>query len=136
MSEIEKITLLPENDSHMKLVKEWNNQEIYLRGCMVKARIAKYNIESSDDSRKGKGFVPELERVVQEAYSLENPKEKERMFDLLRWRWLEDAELGYLFKLENLCIYKFRLLINDKWSSRIPEVGRKNIEQLLASKAL
>ena len=54
-----------------------------------------------------------------------DPAEREKLIDRIRWRRLDDLEVGHEFDFEQLCIYRMRLSILDKYRSRNADAGRE-----------
>lgn len=77
------------------------------------------------------GCFCEIDSGIQEAFALKNPLEREKYFDRMRWRALEDIEAGHHFDFDKLCVYKLKLLLLEKWNQRQRPEGVKNLELVL-----
>lgn len=72
-------------------------------------------------------YMHQLSRIVQE----DDPVEKERMIDALRWTWLEDTTFFTTFGIENVFSYLVRLGIKARWAGLDVEQGRKRFEEII-----
>jgi hypothetical protein len=110
--------------------ERWRQWEVCLRN-----RIAAHRAPQGKDVhsylQEEKGCFGEIDTGVQEAFALKNPLERERYFDRMRWRALEDFESGHHFDFDKLCIYKLKLLLLEKWGERQKEQGEKNLDVML-----
>ena len=57
--------------------------------------------------------------------------QRERKFDMLRWRWLEDNTFFNYFTVERLFSYMVRLGMVERWSSLDREKGQQLFRQLI-----
>ncbi|MFA6714814.1 MAG: DUF2764 family protein [Victivallales bacterium] len=110
--------------------ERWRQWEVCLRN-----RIAGHRASQGRDVhnylQEEKGCFCEIDTGVQEAFALKNPLEREKYFDRMRWRALEDFEAGHHFDFDKLCIYKLKLLLLEKWRERQVEQGTKNLDVML-----
>ncbi len=106
-----------------------------LRSRLARQRAGKLGRTElpSEDSAASDAYFVEFERLVQEVYAAPNPLERERLLDAARWRKLEDLELGHIFDFDNLCIYKLRLMLREKWSARQVQKGSANLDRAVDS---
>lgn len=113
------------------MAERWRQWEICLRN-----RIAVHRAPQGKDAhaymQDEHGSFGEIEFGIQEAFALKNPLEREKYFDRMRWRALDDFEAGHHFDFDKLCIYKLKLMLLEKWNERQVEQGVKNLDAMLA----
>ena len=94
----------------------FNEFEEFLTGRIAKVRAEKLGIPFVN--KESDAFFAEAEKAVQFASIESNPIEREKMLDLLRWRFLEEMETGHMFDFDGLCIYKLKLSLLEKYRYR------------------
>lgn len=109
---------------------KWNQWETSLRNRIAKHRASSLNKDADHYTQPEKDVFSEIERIVQEAYSV-NPLEREKIFDKNRWQQLDNLEAGHEFDFDKLCIYKIKLMLNEKWKHRKTEQGVENLNTIL-----
>lgn len=72
-------------------------------------------------------YMPQLAQIAQQ----EDPVEKERMIDALRWTWLEDTTFFTTFSIENVFSYLVRLGIKARWAKLDVEQGKQRFEEII-----
>lgn len=107
----------------------FNEFEEFLTGRIAKVRAEKLGIPFVN--KESDAFFAEAEKAVQFASIESNPIEREKMLDLLRWRFLEEMETGHMFDFDGLCIYKLKLSLLEKYRYRKAELGKDNFNLAL-----
>jgi hypothetical protein len=130
---LEKLSLIPEIDQTFpagSAADRWKQWEICLRN-----RIAVHRAPQGKDVhgylRDESGCFCEIDSGIQEAFAIKNPLDREKYFDRMRWRALDDFESGHHFDFDRLCVYKLKLMLLEKWSNRQVPEGVKNLESML-----
>ena len=130
---LNKLILVPEAEQAYpanSAAERWRQWEICLRN-----RIALHRAPQGKDIRDSlqdeAACFCEIDTGIQEAFALKNPLEREKYFDQMRWRVLDDFESGHHFDFDRLCIYKLKLLLLEKWNKRQVEQGVKNLDVML-----
>lgn len=72
-------------------------------------------------------YFDDVVRLLEE----DDLSQRERKFDMLRWRWLEDNTFFNYFTVERLFSYMVRLGIVERWSSLDREEGQKLFRKLI-----
>ncbi len=72
-------------------------------------------------------YMPLLEKIAEQ----DDPVEKERMVDALKWTWLEDETFFTPFGIESVFAYLCRLSILQRWAQLDVETGRQCFEQII-----
>lgn len=93
----------------------WQDFNIALKNALVELRATAKKISPKEYLRQTSYSHLELERYVYPAFKSILPDEAERIFDKLRWDFLEEQEKKYLFDFNYLLIYALKLLILIRW---------------------
>lgn len=112
----------------------WNIFETCLRNRIITARAGK-NSEASRYMRSEKDFFSMIDRGVQEAFSRENPLEREKRLDAVRLQFLDDLEGKYRFDFNALCVYKLKLMIFEKENRWDHQHGLSNFDAVITAAA-
>jgi len=77
-----------------------------------------------------------MQQAVRDAFAAADPLDRERRFDAMRWRWLEDEAQRDPFASAAVFSYALRLWILSAWRVRTADVGRAELaaqrERMLA----
>jgi hypothetical protein len=120
---------LPIDIAKIPVYAAFNEFEDFLTGRIAKVRAEKLGIPFIN--KESDAFFVEAEKAVQFASIESNPIEREKMLDLLRWRFLEEMETGHMFDFDGLCIYKLKLSLLEKYRYRKAELGKGNFNSAL-----
>jgi len=136
MEELECLSLCPPDEDGPVLFSGevsafWNQWETCARNRIARQRASRTDKDAGVYLREEKDFYSEVDRGVQDAYSIQNPLEREKALDCLRWNMLDNLESGHFFDFEFLCVYKLKLMIREKWSSRKKEQGEANFSSVV-----
>lgn len=112
------------------VAEKWYKWEICLRNAIAKKRAPRSR-DLSDILQTEYDFYSEIERCIQNAYSTNNPLERENMFDKLRWAFLDELENEHQFDFGFLCIYKIKLLLVLKRLQRDESVAYECLESVV-----
>ena len=79
------------------------------------------------------GLSAELDYVapLMRAADTQDPVEKERQIDALRWQWLEEKTFFQPFDITALMAYLVRTEILERWALLDPEQGRQRFTQII-----
>jgi hypothetical protein len=98
----------------------------------MRSRLAKFRAVSLGRELKHHGNdTSDIDRSIEEIFSVPNPAEREKMLDNLRWKALEDLEFGHNFDFDSLCIYKIKLMLLEKWVGKDQKKGFENLDAIL-----
>lgn len=73
-------------------------------------------------------YFSEVESGVTEAAAAPNPVERERRLDQLRLAYLDELSLLHDFDLDQVCIYRMRLFLANKYRYHQTDRGQQNFE--------
>lgn len=92
-----------------------------LRNRIAELRAGKKQTETA-------GHAPdEIDDALADAAEAPDPLERTRRVDRIRWRRLDELETGKEFTFGELCVYRLRLEIFDRYRRRSAETGRANL---------
>lgn len=135
MNTLETLRLIPEvasDDACGTVPALWNDWETNLRN-----RLAKNRADTGQDAegvqREEQQVYGEIEQGVMEACNQNDPQEKEKTLDNLRWSFLNDLEGAHQFDFDTLCVYKLKLLLREKWTPRTVSTGRAKFDEIVAA---
>ena len=129
------VASIPREDSDFKAGSapaEWEIFETCLRNQIVKSRPVK-NADSSQFLKPEKDYFSSIERGVQEAFSRDNPLEREKRLDAIRLEFLDDLESSHIFDFDALCVYKLKLLLLEKQSRWDQTHGMTNFDAVIVA---
>lgn len=96
-----------------------------LRLCVAKARAERRSRDASELPEDSGDLA--LQQAVRDAFSAKDPMERERRFDAMRWRWLEQEAERDPFAPAAVFSYALRLSIGHAWSRRTADAGRNEL---------
>ena len=130
--ELKNLLLDPDiNKTQIKFITYWYNFETCLRKKLITIRNKNYLSHLSNINIKNNS----LDRIIDDVKNnIQNPMQVEEILDGYRWNWLDVMEQIFFFKFENLCIYKLRILICEKWVTRTYKEGNQNMNFLINNK--
>lgn len=130
---LKKLSLVPQAELTYpadSAAENWRQWEICLRNRIASHR-APHGKDIHDYLQNEKACFCEIDAGIQEAFGLKNPLEREKYFDQMRWKALDNFESGHHFDFDKLCVYKLKLLLLEKWNERQVENGEKNLDVML-----
>lgn len=109
----------------------WLDGDTQLRNAIVRQRALRLGVEEKKFLKDHEGFRVDAESAVNDAYSRENPLERELALDRFRWKLAEELSAGAPFGLPTVLAYGVMLTINEYWRSLTPELGKDRFEDLI-----
>lgn len=101
--------------------------EQYLRTRIAQRRVAR-DEEKTLSLPDPEEYFTEIDTLLGQIAG-NDPGERERSIDQLRWRRIEDLEAGHDFDFDQLCAYRLKLEILEKYRERKADVGRERFEE-------
>ena len=111
--------------------RKWQEFDVYLRNRVAAARASRTGADAGPWMRHEDDVFPGSQRMIEEAMTVADPVERERLLDELRWGRLDDLTVGHEFDFEALVNYRLRLLLVEKWAAPDPEPGRRVLAALV-----
>lgn len=106
----------------------WRQWDAELRRAMEERRVQQRSGRAASQCQPVHASL-----AVAEIYSHKNPAVREQSLDHLRWKQLDELEFGNYFDLNKLYIYKFKLLLHEKWRARTVEAGYRNFDRIISA---
>ncbi|HJO94284.1 MAG TPA: hypothetical protein QF753_12860 [Victivallales bacterium] len=134
MEDLLSLNLIPNHtdSADSEVINRWYDWETCLRNSVAKIRSSVFNKDFSSFLKYENDYFSEIDKGVQEAYSADNPLEKEDAIDKLRWTSLDNIEAKHQFDFGKLCIYKIRLMLCEKRMKRSESKGKENLDNTLS----
>jgi hypothetical protein len=130
VKQLSSLKLLPDKETPLgrfSSAVKWYKWETDMRTKLAKFRAVSHGREQK---HQGNDFS-DIDRRIEEILSVPNPAERERMLDSLRWKALDDLEFGHNFDFDNLCIYKIKLMLLEKWVGKDQRKGLENLDAII-----
>ncbi len=132
LAELRAVSLEPGGDhSPAGTETAWHAWDDYIRNLLVRARASHQHRDPAPMLRPEADVFPTERREVDELLANDNPLERERALDHLRWRRLDSLEAGHPFDFDRLVVYRLKLLLLDKWTRFDSETGARNLAELV-----
>ncbi|MFO7870983.1 MAG: DUF2764 family protein [Kiritimatiellia bacterium] len=123
LSQLEPV--IPESSRH-SFVSAWRENEIEIRNAVAKTRSERGAGNAADFLRKQRGYEPSIHRAVAEAFTADNPKDREKALDKIRWSLLDDMESRDQFSSCAVLGYSLKLRMSERWNALSREDGRRS----------
>ncbi len=120
---------LPEQTPTHPFVEAWNNHETQLRNAIAKMRASKRKSDAERVLRSHGGYATIIEDSVENAWVQANPLERERSFDKLRWKLVNDLEGPDPFSFNVILSYAIKRKIAERWSLMDSESGWQKAQE-------
>ncbi|MBT3288609.1 MAG: DUF2764 family protein [Victivallales bacterium] len=132
LADLRDVSLIPRaelapSDAETRWV-EWDG---YIRNQLVHTRAAHLRQEAAHMLRDEPGAFPTDRKELDEILPSDDPLERERALDHMRWRRLEGMESGHPFDRDRLVIYRLKLLLLEKWARFDGDTGSRNLADLV-----
>jgi len=133
VAELSRVSLEPDGQPCCEVERRWQAWEVCLRNGLVRLRAAQLGRDGGPWLRPEEEVFPGDRRRLEEAMASADPLARERELDHLRWQRLDDLAVEHDFDLAALVLYKLRLLLATRWTSRTAAAGRPSYEGLVAA---
>ncbi|MDR0932860.1 MAG: DUF2764 domain-containing protein [Victivallales bacterium] len=104
---------------------DYTRFEQYLRTRIAERRAGK-DEDHAPKLPEPELYFSEVDTALSSASAISDPLEREKQVDRIRWRYLDELEIGHEFDFDNLCVYRLRLEILNKYRNRNGEIGKNN----------
>lgn len=130
---LRKVLLQEPDIAPCPLCKAWNSIETQIRNASARLRGQRLGVECRDDLRPHEGYSGEIEDLVKDAFSRNDPLEIEEELDRARWK-LADGLVGLkLFEFEKVLAYGIQLKIVERWNRMDVHVGKEKLEKVITA---
>lgn len=130
---LRKVILQEPDIAPCPLCKAWHNIETQIRNATVRHRGQKLGIDFKEYLQPHDGFSGEIEALVTDAFTREDPLELEEELDRARWK-LADQLVGLnAFGFEKVLAYGIQLKIVERWNRMDVHVGKEILEAVITA---
>ena len=113
--------------------KSWHNIESQLRNAVAKHRGQKLGVDFKEYLQPHDGFSGEIEDLVSDAFTRNDPVELEEELDRTRWK-MADSLIGEdPFGFGKVLAYGIQLKIVERWNRMDVSVGKEKIEAVITA---
>jgi len=132
LAALSAVALLPTGDAETTGIEaDWHDWDDYIRNLLARARAGHQHRDVSPILRPERDVFPTERREVDELLANDQPLERERALDQMRWRRLDGLEAGHSFDFDRLVVYRLKLLLLEKWMQFDSESGTRNLGELV-----
>ena len=130
-SDLEGVGLALHGSPCCRAEARWQAFETCVRNVFVRIRAAARGIAPAPWLAEETDVWPGAARRIEEAMKQQNPAERERALDRLRWDFLEDLTVGHRFDFDGLVVYRLQLLLAEKRAARSTAEGEEVLAHLV-----
>lgn len=112
-------------------VAAWRRSEAALRAAAVRARAARLHRDPATELPTGIVGGMEEEKAVSDAFSRNDPLERELALDRFRWRRIEELAGIAPFAGATLLAYALKLRLVERWAAMSAERGAGSLDALV-----
>jgi len=126
-------TLAPDGSGNSApgFADEWKAVEIRLRNAVATHRAALLKRDPASYLKEEEGFDAFIEKGVAEAFSRDNPLERELQLDKLRWHHIEKLAGFDPFAGRAILAYALKLRLAERWAAFDSEKGEQNVDRIV-----
>ncbi len=104
----------------------WKEEDYIVGDSEIEEKLRTSKAKDFDLSEE----VPQILEIVQIAEEKDISK-RERMIDVLKWRWLEEQTFAKVFDIESVLTYYLRIGIVERWLKLDKETGEKVFREIV-----
>lgn len=113
----------------------WQVKLTQLHNAIARARAARLGVDVHPYLKEHPGFDVALQNAVTNAFTKENPLEREMELDRCRWQIAEELAWPTPFGLERLFAFAIQLRIAERWAALREEAGQQVVEEFVRTYA-
>ena len=121
------------HESSCGLVARWRQLDIQIRNTIARFRANQLGLDPRAHMQNHSGFNGLIEKGISEAFSRQNPLEKEDLIDKCRWALLDELELEEPFGFGVVLAFGLKLQLLARRSLRNENLGRQRFSSLISS---
>ena len=115
------------------LCSTWNNIETQLRNAVARQRGQKLGVDYKEYLQPHEGFSGEIEALVTDAFTRNDPVELEQELDRARWKLAESLIGSDPFGFGKVLAYGIQLKIVERWNRMDVSLGKEKIEAVITA---
>jgi len=105
--------------------------ETQLRNAIARMRASKRNMDARPFIREHSNFYGWVEKLAGDAFTRENPRERELALDHARWHIAEELAGVEPFSFGRVLAFAVKVRIAERWAQMDEEAGKQNVEQFI-----
>ena len=127
--------LLGEYDGkNCPICRIWYNIETQIRNAAARHRGQKLGVDFKEFQQGHEGFSGEIERLVTDAFTRNDPLEVEEELDRARWQLAAELASGKEpFCFEKVLAYGIQLKIVERWNRMDVHTGKEKLEAVITA---
>ncbi len=130
---LRKVLLQDPDVAPCPLCKAWNNTETQLRNTVARLRGQKLGVDFKEYLQPHGGFSGEIEVLVTDAFTRNDPVEIEEALDRARWKLAEELVGLDPFGFEKVLAYGIQLKIVERWNRMDVHTGKEKLEAVITA---
>ncbi|MEN8255039.1 MAG: DUF2764 family protein [Verrucomicrobiota bacterium] len=130
---LRRVLLQDPDVSPCPLCKAWNNIETQLRNAVARLRGQKLGVDFKEYLQPHDGFSGEIEVLVTDAFTRNDPVEIEEALDRARWKLAEGLVGQDPFGFERVLAYGIQLKIVERWNRMDVHSGKEKLEAIITA---
>lgn len=115
------------------ICKKWCDTETQLRNAVAKHRGQKLGVDAKEYLRPHDGFSGEIEQLVTDAFTRNDPLEIEEEVDRARWHQAEQLVGENPFGFMKVLAYGIQLKIVERWNRMDVHTGKEKLEAVITA---
>jgi len=122
---LEEIERGPDYAGRHPFVRAWQAMDIQLRNALARHRAARRRLDAEPFYRVETGCSAAVERIAAEAFTKNDPLQRERLIDRFRWDEADELAGFNMFAGRAVLAYAVKLGIAERWSGMKEDVGAR-----------
>lgn len=132
LQDLEHILLSRPQRAHAPYAQTLHRMETQLKNALARIRAAKWGVAPEEHLRPVDDIDLSIERDAADAFTLNDPLERERALDRARWRRIEELRGVDPFSQNALLAYAAQFALAERWDERPESAGQKVVDALLS----
>ena len=130
---LEHLLLGKHEDHTCPICKQWADIETQLRNAVARHRGQKLGIDFKEYLQPHDGFSGQIEQLVTDAFTRNDPLELEEEIDRARWQMAEEQTGQDPFSFMKVLTYGIQLRIVERWNRMDVHSGKEKIEAVITA---
>lgn len=130
---LQKVLLQDPDIAPCPLCKAWNDIETQIRNAVARHRGQKLGTDFKEHLQPHDGFSGQIEELVTDAFTRQDPLELEEELDRARWKLAENLVGQNPFGFKKVLAYGIQLKITERWNRMDVSIGKEKIEAVITA---
>lgn len=115
------------------LCASWDSMETQLKNACAKLRAQTYGVDAKEYLHPHEKFNGQIEQIVTDAFTRNDPVELEQELDRGRWQLAEELIGDDPFGFGKVLAYGIQLSIVERWHKMDVSVGKEKLEAVITA---